>query len=122
MTDQARTRAPEGDLATFDRERFVHAGVAHDVYRKGRGPAVIVITEMPGITPQVLGFADRVVALGCTAVLPDLFGTPGRDPRGGASSPASYTGCARSSRCASAGSSCCSPPVVPHRWWPGCGG
>src|SRR5512135_439092 len=83
MTDQARTRAPEGDLATFDRERFVHAGVAHDVYRKGRGPAVIVITEMPGVTPQVLGFADRVVALGCTAVLPDLFGTPGRDPLGG---------------------------------------
>src|SRR5674536_124770 len=36
--------------------------------------------EMPGISPQVLGFADRVVALGCTAVLPDLFGTPGRDP------------------------------------------
>src|SRR5664280_2508477 len=35
---------------------------------------------MPGISPQVLGFADRVVALGCTAVLPDLFGTPGRDP------------------------------------------
>jgi dienelactone hydrolase len=41
---------------------------------------VIVITEMPGITPRVLGFADRVVALGCTAVLPDLFGDAGRDP------------------------------------------
>lgn len=38
---------------------------------------------MPGILRQVLGFADRVVALGCTAVLPDLFGTAGRDPLAG---------------------------------------
>jgi dienelactone hydrolase len=37
-----------------------------------------VIAEMPGITPGVLTFAERVVALGCTAVLPHLFGEPGR--------------------------------------------
>ena len=41
---------------------------------------MIVIAEMPGITPSVVGFADRVVALGCTAVLPHLFGDPGADP------------------------------------------
>ena len=35
---------------------------------------------MPGITPKVVGFADRVVEIGCTAVLPHLFGDPGRDP------------------------------------------
>jgi dienelactone hydrolase len=75
-----KPRAPSGDLATYARERFESDGFAHDVYRKGKGPAVIVITEMPGISPRVLGFADRVVALGCTAVLPDLFGTAGRDP------------------------------------------
>jgi dienelactone hydrolase len=38
---------------------------------------------MPGISPQVLGFADLVVELGCTAVLPDLFGEAGRDPFAG---------------------------------------
>jgi dienelactone hydrolase len=76
-------RAPDGDLATFSCEPFTHVGFTHDVYRKGTGPAVVVITEMPGISPQVLGFADRVVALGCSAVLPDLFGTPGRDPQAG---------------------------------------
>lgn len=75
-----RQRAPTGDLETFARERFEHDGVSHDVYRKGAGPAVIVIAEMPGISPHLLGFADRVIALGCTAVLPDLFGTAGRDP------------------------------------------
>ncbi len=80
MSKPHRARAATGDLASFARERFEHEGVAHDVYRKGRGPAVLVCTEMPGISPQVLGFADHVVAFGCCAVLPDLFGTAGRDP------------------------------------------
>lgn len=69
--------APSGDLATFAGTEFTAGGTTHRVWRKGAGPAVIVITEMPGISPMVLGFADRVVALGCTAVLPDLFGTAG---------------------------------------------
>jgi dienelactone hydrolase len=80
VTASSKPKAPEGDLGTFEREPFTHAGTTHDVYRKGKGPAVLVLTEMPGISPQVLGFADRVVKLGCTAVLPDLFGTAGRDP------------------------------------------
>jgi dienelactone hydrolase len=83
VTDRKLTTAPQGDLETFTVAPFSHDGATHDVYRKGEGPAVIVITEMPGISPLVLGFADRVVALGCTAVLPDLFGTAGRDPTAG---------------------------------------
>lgn len=77
------TVAPDGDLATYELDSFTAAGSTHPIYRKGAGPAVIVITEMPGITPMVLGFADRVVALGCSVVLPDLYGTAGRDPFGG---------------------------------------
>jgi dienelactone hydrolase len=77
------TKAPIGDLASFTATPFTHGGTTHRVFRKGSGPAVLVITEMPGISPTVLGFADRVVALGCTAVLPDLFGTAGRDPSAG---------------------------------------
>src|SRR4029079_14226779 len=80
MSASPKPRGPLGDLASFTRERFDSDGFSHDVYRKGTGPAVIVITEMPGISPRVLGFADRVVAIGCTAVLADLFGTAGRDP------------------------------------------
>lgn len=72
--------APLGNLETFERAPFQHAGVKHDVYRKGQGPAVLVITEMPGLSRQVLGFADRVLALGCSVVLPDLFGRAGIDP------------------------------------------
>ncbi len=86
------TNAPTGTLGSFAEEQFSHDGVTHDIYRKGSGPAVIVMTEMPGISPMVLGFADRVAALGCTAVLPQMFGTPGRDPfEGNKLNMASYT-------------------------------
>ncbi|WP_183094503.1 dienelactone hydrolase family protein [Nocardioides stalactiti] len=47
-------------------------------YRKGSGPGVIVIHEVPGMTPQFIGFAEEVVAAGFTVVLPHLFGTPGK--------------------------------------------
>ena len=65
-------------LDTFEKTTFTHSGKTRDVYRKGTGPAVIVISEMPGITPGVVEFANRVVDIGCTAVLPHLFGDPGR--------------------------------------------
>lgn len=71
--------APSGELETYRADQFSADGTTHTVYRKGSGPAVIVITEMPGITPMVLGFADRLVDLGCSVVLPDLYGTAGRD-------------------------------------------
>lgn len=62
----------------FERTSFTHDGKERAVYRRGTGPAVVVIAEMPGITPKVLAFAGRVADLGCTAVVPHLFGTPGR--------------------------------------------
>ncbi|WP_320672547.1 dienelactone hydrolase family protein [Patulibacter defluvii] len=63
-------------LERYAREQFSDGGVTHDVYRRGEGPAVIVVAEVPGITPAVIAFADRVVDLGLTAVLPHLFGVP----------------------------------------------
>ncbi len=49
------------------------------VYRRGTGPAVIVIHEMPGLHPQVIRFGDRVAAAGMTVFCPSLFGDPGRE-------------------------------------------
>jgi len=46
-------------------------------YRKGTGPGVIVIHEIPGLTAGVVGFAEEVVDAGFTVVLPHLFGIPG---------------------------------------------
>jgi dienelactone hydrolase len=68
----------EAELADFTKESFEADGKSRNIYRAGSGPAVIVISEMPGITPGVAGFARRVVAAGCTAVMPHLFGDPGR--------------------------------------------
>ncbi len=53
-------------------------GVTHPTYRKGTGPGVVIVHEIPGLTPQVVGFAEEVVAAGFTVVLPHLFGDPGR--------------------------------------------
>lgn len=67
-------------LSDFTREPFSHGGITHTVLRSGTGPAVIVMAEIPGITPKVAEFARRIRDLGLTAVLPDLFGIAGRDP------------------------------------------
>ena len=66
-------------LSDFTKSTFTHDGKTRDVYRIGDGPAVNVISEMPGITPEVATFARRLPPLGLTAVLPHVFGDPGRD-------------------------------------------
>ena len=48
------------------------------VFRKGSGPGVIIVHEVPGLHPLVIRFADRVAAAGMTVYLPSLLGTPGR--------------------------------------------
>jgi len=72
--------APSGALEGFSRSSFSALGRARDLYKIGSGPAVIVMSEIPGITPLVAGFGRRVAAIGCTAVLPHLFGVPGAEP------------------------------------------
>lgn len=66
------------DIQGFSRAPFTHDGHTRDVYRKGEGPAVVVMTEIPGITPPVIAFAERVVAEGFTVFMPHFFGTPGK--------------------------------------------
>lgn len=67
-------------LGDFEKEQFGSGGINHDIYRRGSGPAVIVCSEVPGITPNVADFARKVSDRGLTAVMPHLFGTPGREP------------------------------------------
>jgi dienelactone hydrolase len=69
-----------GALDDFTETTFEHGGTTRPVFRLGTGPAVIVMAEIPGITPKVAEFARRVAALGCTVALPSLFGTPGAEP------------------------------------------
>ncbi|MCZ4500747.1 MAG: hypothetical protein JWQ74_3302 [Marmoricola sp.] len=67
-----------GELASWTHGEHTYDGVTHPTYRKGSGPGVVVIHEIPGITPKVIAFAEEVVAAGFTVVLPHLFGTPER--------------------------------------------
>ena len=69
-------------LEGFTEESFEADGKRRTIFRGGSGPAVIVISEMPGITPGVAQFGRRVMAAGCTVVMPSLFGDPGRPPSG----------------------------------------
>ncbi|MGH9016941.1 MAG: dienelactone hydrolase family protein [Acidimicrobiales bacterium] len=71
-------------LDGYAQEQFTAEGKTRDLYRTGTGPAVIVIAEIHGITPKVAEFGRTVATAGCTAVLPHLFGTPGRPPSMGA--------------------------------------
>jgi dienelactone hydrolase len=66
-------------LAGFTESTFTHDGITRSVYAAGRGPAVIVIHEIPGLHPQVIAFGRRVVDAGYSVRMPSLFGTPGRE-------------------------------------------
>jgi len=68
------------DYTAFD---FDNGRWTRTVYRRGVGPAVIIIHEMPGLHPLVVRFADHVAAAGMTVFLPSLFGEPGRSVSSG---------------------------------------
>lgn len=69
-------------LADFSRTPFTALGRTRDVYRRGEGTAVLMLSEMPGITPLVAAFARGVAERGHTVVMPHLFGTDGAEPTG----------------------------------------
>ena len=65
-------------LAGWERSEFTAAGYTREVFRRGSGPGVVVVHEIPGITPAVAQFANDVVAAGFTVLMPSLVGTPGK--------------------------------------------
>ncbi len=89
----AKVAAPSGSLDSWTLSPFSHAGNTKNIYRKGTGPGIVVIAEIPGIHPQVIGFADRLVDAGFTVVMPVLFGTPGRDVTNGYAAKSMAQGC-----------------------------
>ena len=65
-------------LADYQKFEFTDGPYTRPVYRRGTGPAVIIIHEVPGLHPLVVRFADHVAAAGMTVFCPSLFGTPGK--------------------------------------------
>lgn len=66
-------------LAAYERFEFRDGAWTREVFRRGHGPAVIVIHEAPGLHPLVIRFADRVVAAGMTVFCPAC--SAGRESR-----------------------------------------
>jgi dienelactone hydrolase len=76
----SRMTAQEDRLEDFDHRLVELDGVGKLVHVAGSGPAVIVMAEMPGISPDVARFARWVRDAGFTVHMPSLFGRDGALP------------------------------------------
>ena len=65
-------------LEQYTKFDFSFAGTTRPVFTAGDGPPVIVMHEIPGITPQVAAFAERTVDSGFRVFLPEFLGTTGK--------------------------------------------
>jgi dienelactone hydrolase len=75
-----RSMKQDDPLEDFRRREMTLDGVTKAVHVAGAGPAVIVMTEMPGISPHVARFARWVRDTGFTVYMPSLFGRDGAVP------------------------------------------
>jgi dienelactone hydrolase len=69
-------------LAGWTAAPFSAAELTHEVFTRepvaGPGPGVVLLPEIPGMTPAVMGLANHLVGAGFTVAVPSLFGEPGR--------------------------------------------
>ncbi len=67
-------------MSDFNEQEITLLGQTKIVYSSGTGPAVIVMSEMPGIYDAVVNFARRVRDAGFTVWMPHMFGEVGKPP------------------------------------------
>jgi dienelactone hydrolase len=72
-----RSLTDDDTLEDFQRREITLDAATKAVHLSGAGPAVIVMTEMPGISPHVARFARWVRDAGFTVYMPSLFGRDG---------------------------------------------
>lgn len=65
-------------LEGFHLTSFTYQDKERAVYRGGSGPGVLLLHEIPGITPAVLRLARALCDAGFSVAMPHLFGTPGK--------------------------------------------
>jgi dienelactone hydrolase len=75
-----RTLNENDPLEDFAPREITFDSITKKVYVAGTGPAVIVMTEMPGISPHVARFSRWVRDAGFTVYMPSLFGQDGAIP------------------------------------------
>lgn len=75
-----RSMTEDDPLEDFAAREITLNDAAKIVHVTGTGPAVIVMTEMPGISPHVARFSRWVRDAGFTVYMPSLFGRDGAVP------------------------------------------
>lgn len=75
-----RSMSEQDALEDFTLREITLDGSRKRVHVAGAGPAVIVMTEMPGISPHVARFSRWVRDAGFTVYMPSLFGHDGAVP------------------------------------------
>jgi dienelactone hydrolase len=70
----------EAVLEGFTPEWVSAEGATRRVWRAGAGPAVVIMPEVPGMTPEVMRFARRVAERGFSVWVTEVYGVPG-EPR-----------------------------------------
>jgi dienelactone hydrolase len=81
MSNASLAEGQDDPLEDFARREIRLEDVTRIVYVAGEGPAVIVLAEMPGISPHVARFARWVRDAGLSVYVPLLFGRDGAYPR-----------------------------------------
>lgn len=75
-------RPNPADEAGYTRSRFDADGMSHDVYRRGDGPAVLLLHEMPAPSWRTVRLAERIRRRGYRVAMPIFTGdVRGRTPR-----------------------------------------
>jgi len=69
---------PEG----YEEYSFSAQDQARPVFFRGHGPGVVILHELPGMTPACLELGERIATAGYATHLPLLFGKPGQDASG----------------------------------------
>ena len=64
------------NLQGYTEERFSYGDITRPVFRKGDGYGVVLLHELPGLTPETCDLADYIVASGFHVAMPLLFGEP----------------------------------------------
>lgn len=82
MTHDKTPLHPLADpLTDFEAMAYTFDRVTKTVWVSGEGPAVIVLAEMPGISPDVARFSRWIRDAGFSVYLPSLFGRDGEFPQ-----------------------------------------
>lgn len=67
------------DLSDFEQLELTFENETRTVFRKGQGPAVILMHEVPGIHSGVIRLANSFCDAGLSVWLPSLLGRPGKE-------------------------------------------